>query len=49
LQGLARYSDDTGVDADYIVVEMARHLLGSDWMQDYLAKVNQGGIEKVLL
>jgi Fe-S oxidoreductase len=49
LQGLARYSDDTGVDADYIVVEMARHLLGPDWMQDYLAKVNQGGIEKVLL
>jgi hypothetical protein len=28
---------------------MARHLLGPDWMQDYLAKVNQGGIEKVLL
>jgi len=49
LQGLARYSDDTGVDADYIVVEMAKHLLGPDWMQDYLAKVNQGGIEKVLL
>jgi FAD/FMN-containing dehydrogenase/Fe-S oxidoreductase len=49
LQGLARYSDDTGVEADYIVVEMARHLLGENWMQDYLTKANQGGIEKVLL
>jgi Fe-S oxidoreductase len=49
LQGLARYSEDTGVEADYIVVEMAKHLLGPDWMQDYLTKANQGGIEKVLL
>ncbi len=49
LQGLARYSDDTGVEADYIVVEMAKHLLGPDWMQSYLAKANQGGIERVLL
>ena len=49
LQGLARYSDDTGVEADYIVVELARRLLGETWMPDYIAKVNQGGIEKVLL
>jgi Fe-S oxidoreductase len=49
LQGLARYRDDTGVDAEYIVVELARRLLGESWMQDYIAQVNQGGIEKVLL
>ena len=49
LQGLARYSDDTGVEADYIVVELARRLLGETWMPDYIAQVNQGGIEKVLL
>jgi Fe-S oxidoreductase len=49
LQGLDRYTEDTGVDADYIVVEMAKHLLGPDWMKDYLAKANNGGIEKVLL
>ncbi len=49
LQGLSRYGDDTGVDADYIVVEMAKHLMGEDWMEKYVAKVNQGGIEKVLL
>ncbi|HEY0563095.1 MAG TPA: DUF3683 domain-containing protein [Methylophilus sp.] len=49
LQGLARYGDDTGIEADYIVVEMAKHILGENWMQDYVEKVNNGGIEKVLL
>jgi FAD/FMN-containing dehydrogenase/Fe-S oxidoreductase len=49
LQGLWRYRDDTGVDADYIVVEMARHLLGENWMADYVARANGGGIERVLL
>ena len=49
LQGLARYGDDTGITADYIVVEMAKHILGENWMQDYIHKANNGGIEKVLL
>ncbi|MDB5811336.1 MAG: putative FAD-linked oxidoreductase [Betaproteobacteria bacterium] len=49
LQGLARYENDAGTDADYIVVEMARHLLGANWMADYVAKANRGGIERVLL
>jgi FAD/FMN-containing dehydrogenase/Fe-S oxidoreductase len=49
LQGLARYGEDTGVQADYIVVEMAQHLLGENWMQDFVHKANNGGIEKVLL
>jgi len=49
LQGLARYGEDTGITADYIVVEMAKHLLGENWMQEYVGKVNNGGIEKVLL
>jgi FAD/FMN-containing dehydrogenase/Fe-S oxidoreductase len=49
LQGLARYGEDTGVKADYIVVEMAKYLLGENWMQDYVEKANNGGIEKVLL
>jgi FAD/FMN-containing dehydrogenase/Fe-S oxidoreductase len=49
LQGLSRYGEDTGVKSDYIVVEMAKHLLGDDWMQDYVEKANNGGIEKVLL
>lgn len=49
LQGLARYGDDTGIEADYIVVEMAKHILGENWMEEYVERVNNGGIEKVLL
>jgi len=49
LQGLSRYSGDANVDADYIVVEMARHLLGENWMAEYVDKANSGGIERVLL
>ncbi len=48
-QGLSRYNDDSGTTADYIVVEMAKHLLGPNWLQDYVAKANSGGIERVLL
>ncbi|WP_298394050.1 DUF3683 domain-containing protein [uncultured Azonexus sp.] len=49
LQGLSRYDDDAGTQADYIVVEMAKHLLGDNWMADYVGKANSGGIERVLL
>jgi Fe-S oxidoreductase len=49
LQGLARFNDDAGTDADYIVVEIAKQTLGPDWMADYVAKANRGGIERVLL
>jgi FAD/FMN-containing dehydrogenase/Fe-S oxidoreductase len=49
LQGLSRFNDDTGASADYIVVEMARHLLGAEWMADYVSNANRGGIERVLL
>jgi len=49
LQGLARYDDDSGTTADYIVVEIARHVLGADWLPDYVARANRGGIERVLV
>ncbi len=49
LQGLSRYNDDGGTQADYIVVEMAKYLLGADWMEKYVQKANNGGIERVLL
>ncbi|QOT76989.1 DUF3683 domain-containing protein [Cupriavidus basilensis] len=49
LQGLSRYKEDATVTADYIVVEMAKHLLGENWMPDYVAKANSGGIERVLV
>jgi len=49
LQGLARFEADSGAQADYIVVEMARRLLGEDWLPAFVAKANAGGIERVLL
>ena len=49
LQGLARYSDDTNTEPDYIVIELAKKLLGENWMANYLAQVGNGGIERVLL
>ena len=32
-QGLARYADETGLKTDYIVVELARHLLDQHGLQ----------------
>ena len=52
LQGLSRYQDDmkTGLlEADYIVVEMARKILGETWLEDYVGRANAGGIERVLV
>jgi FAD/FMN-containing dehydrogenase/Fe-S oxidoreductase len=49
LQGLSRYNEDAGTTADYIVVEIARHLLGENWMPEYVARANNGGIERVLV
>ncbi len=49
LQGLSRYREDTGVEADYIVTEMARHLLGQDWSKTFVERARAGGVERVLL
>ena len=49
LQGLSRFDNDSGTTADYIVVEIAKHVLGGDWMKQYVANANNGGIERVLL
>ncbi len=49
LQGLSRFDNDAGTRADYIVVEMARRILGENWMAEYVDKVNAGGIERVLV
>ena len=49
LQGLKRYNDDADLDADYIVVEIAKNLLGADWLPEYVRSANQGGIERVLV
>jgi FAD/FMN-containing dehydrogenase/Fe-S oxidoreductase len=52
LQGLSRYGDDLQnglLEADYIVVEMARQLLGDAWLPSYVQAANAGGIERVLV
>jgi FAD/FMN-containing dehydrogenase/Fe-S oxidoreductase len=52
LMGLNRYQGDLNnglLEADYIVVEMANQILGKDWLPEYVAQANQGGIERVLV
>ncbi|WP_144730944.1 DUF3683 domain-containing protein [Extensimonas perlucida] len=52
LQGLSRYQDDLQnglLEADYIVIEMARAILGENWLPEYVERANQGGIERVLV
>jgi Fe-S oxidoreductase len=48
-QGLSRYGDETGLQTDYIVIELAKHLLGDGWQKRFIDQAKQGGIEKVLL
>ena len=48
-QGLSRYRNDTGLETTYIVVELAKNILGENWQQEFSAKIQQGGIEQVLL
>jgi Fe-S oxidoreductase len=52
LQGLKRFEGDLQnglLEADYIVVEMARKILGEDWLPQYVTRANDGGIERVLV
>ncbi len=48
-QGLSRYRDDTGLETDYIVVELANQVLGEDWQRRFVDAARGGGIERVLL
>jgi Fe-S oxidoreductase len=52
LIGLNRFQDDLQnglLEADYIVVEMAKKILGDNWMPEYVQVANNGGIERVLV
>ncbi|MGZ5026650.1 MAG: DUF3400 domain-containing protein, partial [Methylobacter sp.] len=50
VQGLQRYRNDVDrLEVDYIVVEIARHKLGKNWMKNYIKQAASGGIERVLL
>jgi len=49
VQGLSRYRDETGLDTDYIVVELAKGLFGDNWALDFVEQANKGGVENVLV
>ncbi len=49
VQGLSRYRNETGLDTDYIVVELAKYKLGDEWMKNFVEKTKRGAIEQVLL
>ncbi|CAK0747994.1 FAD/FMN-containing dehydrogenase [Gammaproteobacteria bacterium] len=49
-QGLSRYREETGVQTDYIIVELCNRLLGQGWQKRFVERVQaEGGIERVLL
>jgi FAD/FMN-containing dehydrogenase/Fe-S oxidoreductase len=49
LQGLSRFDADSETEADYVVIEIAKHVLGPNWLPDFVARACSGGIERVLL
>jgi len=49
LQGLSKYQDETGLEVDYILLELANRSLGHGWQRRFLDEVRQGGMEQVLL
>lgn len=50
VQGLQRYKEDVDqLEVDYIVVEIAKNVLGKNWMKTYIKQAAKGGIERVLL
>lgn len=50
VQGLQRYKDDVEqLEVDYIVVEIAKNVLGKNWLKTYIKQAANGGIERVLL
>jgi Fe-S oxidoreductase len=48
-QGLQRYTEDTGLQSEYIVVELAERLLGEGWQENFIQKASVEGIDKILL
>ncbi len=49
MQGLSRYRNDTGLEVDYVVVELANRLLGPQWQEQFIEQIRHGGVERVLL
>ncbi|RMF84884.1 MAG: DUF3400 domain-containing protein, partial [Nitrospirae bacterium] len=47
LQGLSRL-EAMGVEADFLVCELAESILGERWEDEFLAAARREGIERVL-
>jgi Fe-S oxidoreductase len=48
-QGLSRYTDDTGLKPEYLVVETIGRLQGENWQQRFIDQIVKDGIEMVLV
>jgi len=48
-RGLRAFDGDAATSADYIVVEIGATPPRPNWMADYVASANRGGIERVLV
>jgi len=46
---LSRYRDETGLKTEYTVVELFKDKFGKNWQQEFVHKVQNGCIERVLL
>jgi FAD/FMN-containing dehydrogenase/Fe-S oxidoreductase len=48
-QGLSRYSDETLLKPEYLVLETIRQLQGEHWQERFLQRMRRDGVELVLL
>ncbi len=49
-QGLLKYEAETGLETDYIVMELANRMLGENWQEAFVQRVKEAGaIDRVLL
>lgn len=49
LQGMSRYTDSTGTQAEFLAVELAHLKLGNGWLSRFVTAATSEGIEKVLV
>ncbi|MES9833508.1 MAG: DUF3683 domain-containing protein [Candidatus Thiodiazotropha sp. DIVDIV] len=48
-QGLSRYTDQTGLKPEYLVLEVMRQRNGEQWQQQFIDQLMKDGIEMVLV
>ncbi|MET0091104.1 MAG: FAD/FMN-binding oxidoreductase [Candidatus Thiodiazotropha sp.] len=48
-QGLSRYTDQTGLKPEYLVLELVRQRQGEQWQRRFIDQVLKDGIERVLV